>query len=170
MVGQSIKTIRRYKKFTQEKLARKLGVSRQAICMWESGKRELKMSTLNRIANMLSVSMSEIIQLHHTSNTQNNTGKEEGEIKQKKQKTTHFELKAPGARNVILAGDFNSWKETKMSTKKKDGGLWKAGVNLKPGKYEYKFIVDGEWITDPTNTNTTNSSLGTLNSVKEVTI
>lgn len=167
MVGQSIKTIRRHKKLTQEKLAHKLGVSRQAICMWESGKRELKMSTLNKIAKMLSVSMSEIIQLHHSCSTQNRNKEGGGEMK-KRQKRINFELKAPGARKVTLAGDFNSWKETEMSTKRKNSGLWRVGVNLQPGRYEYKFIVDGQWINDPANANIVNNSLGTLNSVKEV--
>lgn len=167
MVGQNIKTIRRHKKLTQETLARKLGVSRQAICMWESGKRELKMSTLNKIANMLSVSMGEIIQLHHSSSTQNKKNEREKEM-MVKQKKIHFELKTPGAKIVSLAGDFNSWKETKMATKRKNSGLWRVGVNLRPGRYEYKFIVDGQWINDPANTNIVNNSLGTLNSVKEV--
>jgi hypothetical protein len=33
----------------------------------------------------------------------------------------------------------------------KQGGKWIFPISLKPGKYTYKFIVDGAWILDPVN-------------------
>lgn len=65
-----------------------------------------------------------------------------------KQKTT-FSLLAPGAGSVQLAGDFTGWEEAPVALKKTKGGLWKAVVALTPGRYEYRFRVDGQWRDDP---------------------
>lgn len=53
-------------------------------------------------------------------------------------------------RRVLLSGDFNNWSTLKGSMAKVDSG-WIADVKLKPGKHEYKFIVDGHWINDKYN-------------------
>ena len=52
--------------------------------------------------------------------------------------------------NVYLAGSFNSWS-TSANKMTKSGGVFSTTVTLEPGVYEYKFVVDGEWITDPAN-------------------
>ena len=62
MIGKSIKKLRKSKKLTQNEFAQKLGVSRQAICMWESDKRELKATMLKKIARLLKVSTDEIVE------------------------------------------------------------------------------------------------------------
>ena len=36
---------------------------------------------------------------------------------------------------------------------------------LPPGAYEYKFVVDGEWLTDPGNPEVRPNAFGTYNSV-----
>ncbi|WP_336518328.1 hypothetical protein [Pollutibacter soli] len=54
------------------------------------------------------------------------------------------------AKNVFLAGDFNDWNPEVLPMKKIEGG-WSAEVFLGRGKHKYKFIVDGKWITDPSN-------------------
>jgi 1,4-alpha-glucan branching enzyme len=56
----------------------------------------------------------------------------------------------PNARKVIIAGSFNGWREDELLMKKDSTG-WHLPVALAPGTYEYKFIVDGKWITDPSN-------------------
>lgn len=56
----------------------------------------------------------------------------------------------PEARQVILSGTFNNWAEQGYSMKRV-GDSWELGVYLIPGKHQYKFIVDGVWITDPAN-------------------
>ena len=48
-----------------------------------------------------------------------------------------------------------------------DGGWWK-GLRLKPGRYQYKFIIDGDWVADAANPRRARSSLGTDNSVIDV--
>lgn len=81
----------------------------------------------------------------------------------------------PGHKNaskVILAGTFNGWHERMLQMiPSKDG--WELRLQLDPGYYEYKFIVDGEWMEDPKNPKTVINIHGTLNSVllikKEVT-
>ena len=68
-----------------------------------------------------------------------------------------FTLKGyPGAQNVFLAGNFNNWNPNDIRMKRADS-LWEAVYYLGPGNYEYKFIVDGEWILDPENPKITHS-------------
>lgn len=61
-----------------------------------------------------------------------------------------FLFRAPGARSVALAGDFNEWRPD-VALQDPDGdGVWAARVPLRPGVHEYMFVVDGEeWVTDP---------------------
>lgn len=68
------------------------------------------------------------------------------------------------ARRVVLAGSFNEWSPDSLSMSKTDSG-WIAYVKLGAGKYWYKFVVDGRWITDPDNLQNENDGLGNVNSV-----
>lgn len=83
-------------------------------------------------------------------------------------KVVSFELMAPNAKEVVVTGDFTSWSSTGIAMKKGSNGNWKTAVNLKPGKYEYKFVVDGQWWNDPNNKATVTNSFGSLNSQKIV--
>ena len=56
----------------------------------------------------------------------------------------------PDARVVAVAGSFNNWNQSQYVFAKV-GDEWIARVNLPPGKYQYKFIVDGTWLVDPIN-------------------
>lgn len=67
------------------------------------------------------------------------------------------------ARQVILSGTFNNWSESELYLYKTTGG-WELPYILKGGNYEYKFIVDGNWITDPANPVTLGNEQGTKNS------
>jgi 1,4-alpha-glucan branching enzyme len=51
---------------------------------------------------------------------------------------------------------------------RKDGGRWEATVALQPGRYQYKFIVDGQWLHDPNARENVANPHGSLNSVMEV--
>lgn len=68
------------------------------------------------------------------------------------------------ARQVMLAGSFNDWKPDALSMTRTDSG-WIAYVKLGPGKWWYKFIVDGRWIVDPDNALSENDGQGNVNSV-----
>ncbi len=63
-------------------------------------------------------------------------------------KFTYF---APNATSVYLIGDFNNWNTNATMMKKNADGLWSVIVPLTPGKYQYKFFVDGKYEADPTN-------------------
>jgi 1,4-alpha-glucan branching enzyme len=51
------------------------------------------------------------------------------------------------ARKVFLSGNFNDWSTNATPMQHTDTG-WVSIQKLKPGKYFYKFIVDGQWIVD----------------------
>jgi 1,4-alpha-glucan branching enzyme len=76
-----------------------------------------------------------------------------------------FSLDAPGAKEVILVGDFNKWDRKRHHMEKNAKGLWSKIVMLSIGRYEYKFLVDGEWWHDPKNDQVCYNQHGTLNSV-----
>ena len=69
-----------------------------------------------------------------------------------------------GARRVILSGSFNGWS-TSGYKMQEWAGSWIIPLYLKPGKYTYKFIVDGKWILDPSNNLWEDNEYGTNNSV-----
>ncbi len=83
-------------------------------------------------------------------------------------KPAEFKLYAPKARGVSLAGSFNNWDTKVIAAKKDSKGSWVAKVNLKPGRYEYKFFVDGSWINDPSCTSCVTNAFGSRNCVIEV--
>ncbi|MFA5093148.1 MAG: glycogen-binding domain-containing protein [Candidatus Omnitrophota bacterium] len=83
-------------------------------------------------------------------------------------KLTAFEYYAPHAKEVVVSGSFNKWNTKKALAKKDSKGSWKVKVALKPGRYEYKFIVDGNWVNDPRCTNCVANTLGTHNCVIDV--
>jgi len=74
-------------------------------------------------------------------------------------------LKTPKANEVILMGDFNDWNAKRHPMKKNKDGVWEKRVMLPPGRYEYKFLVDGQWWTDPKNEETCYNCFGTENNV-----
>ena len=82
---------------------------------------------------------------------------------------TNFALSAPTARHVSLVGDFNNWDTKKHPMQKNTKGQWKKTIILRPGTYEYKFWVDGEWMIDGSNDNRCANKFGTLNNLVMVT-
>ena len=70
----------------------------------------------------------------------------------------------PGAKNVYLSGSFNGWSTLQTPMHPSDSG-WVVTIPLEPGKYTYKFIIDGKWTTDPFNKLTENDTQGGYNSV-----
>jgi 1,4-alpha-glucan branching enzyme len=81
-----------------------------------------------------------------------------------------FQLHAPGAKVVQLVGEFTEWEvgAKRMTRMREDKNTFAASVNLSPGVYEYKFIVDGEWWDDPLAERRGND-FGTTNSLVHVT-
>jgi len=79
---------------------------------------------------------------------------------------TNYEFHLKGqlnAKRVILTGSFNDWKTYDYEMVKTPNG-WKLPIYLNEGTYAYKFIVDGQWITDPDNKDIRSDASGNLNS------
>lgn len=75
-----------------------------------------------------------------------------------------FELRAEPGSDVFVAGSFNNWEPTgKQMTH--DDGLYAATLLLAPGRYEYKFVIDGIWCLDPECPDWVPNGHGSLNSV-----
>jgi len=72
------------------------------------------------------------------------------------------------AERVFLSGDFNSWSPDATPMKRYDDGHWETTLSLAPGRYEYKFVRDGEWMPDLLASENVWNQHGTLNSVIEV--
>jgi 1,4-alpha-glucan branching enzyme len=80
-----------------------------------------------------------------------------------------FKLHAPSAKTVYTVGNFNNWvKDDSSLMKKLDNGNWIKIISLQEGTYYYKFVVDGRWIEDPTNTTAEPDSFGGKNSIISV--
>jgi 1,4-alpha-glucan branching enzyme len=60
-----------------------------------------------------------------------------------------FRLDAPAAQTVVVTGDFCGWSADGKPLRPGKDGAWEAIVLLAPGRYEYRFLVDGEWADDP---------------------
>lgn len=88
--------------------------------------------------------------------------------KSRKPKET-FQLEAPGAGVVLLAGDFTGWESNPIQMKRDRTGVWKTSVTLDPGVHRYRFLVDGQWMNDPTATSREVNPYGSEDCVREVT-
>jgi 1,4-alpha-glucan branching enzyme len=79
-----------------------------------------------------------------------------------------FEIELPSAGQVFVAGQFNDWSIAKTALAKGEDGVWRVTLRLEPGKYEYKFYVDGQWMEDPSNPDKVPDPYGGSNSVLTV--
>jgi 1,4-alpha-glucan branching enzyme len=64
-------------------------------------------------------------------------------------RAVRFELEIPQARSVSVAGSFNGWKANATPLNSLGGVKWTRELTLPPGRYEYRFVVDGRWLDDP---------------------
>jgi AMP-activated protein kinase-like protein/uncharacterized protein DUF3471 len=81
---------------------------------------------------------------------------------------TTFRLKGyPEASVVFLTGTFNNWHQSQLLFAR-EGDEWVCRVDLDPGVYQYKFIVDGDWLLDPSNPDTAEDEAGNVNNVIEI--
>ena len=78
-----------------------------------------------------------------------------------------FSVEAPRARCVQLAGDFNGW-DVAGSEMEHSGPVWWKVLPLSPGRYHYRYVVDGRWQSDPANPEAEVSPYGDFNSVVTV--
>lgn len=79
-----------------------------------------------------------------------------------------FEFAASEAQEVFLAGDFNDWDTSMYPMKRDKKGVWKTTLPLAPGRYEYRFLVDGQWENDPSCSCCVPNQFGSMNCLKTV--
>lgn len=60
-----------------------------------------------------------------------------------------FSCYALNAHFVCLAGSFNEWNPDSLPLQHHNDGNWTITLSLAPGRYEYKFVVDGTWCCKP---------------------
>jgi 1,4-alpha-glucan branching enzyme len=94
--------------------------------------------------------------------------KKSSEEAKPKTKKVRFNFYAPEAERVFLAGDFNHWDVDSLPMKRDNKGTWEVSFALPPGRYEYRFWVDGVWQNDPNCSSTVENPFGTSNSLKIV--
>jgi 1,4-alpha-glucan branching enzyme len=81
-------------------------------------------------------------------------------------KSVMFTLNALSGLDVSVAGSFNNWTPQAMT--KGPYNLWRLTVQLAPGTYEYRFLVDTDWREDPNNPRKARNDDGGFNSICEV--
>ncbi|MBK7172105.1 MAG: glycogen-binding domain-containing protein [Bacteroidales bacterium] len=67
-------------------------------------------------------------------------------------------------KKVFISGSFNNWSTMQSPMIKTDSG-WIFKIWLKPGKYTYKYIIDGKWKQDPNNRLKEDDTQGGYNSI-----
>lgn len=87
-----------------------------------------------------------------------------------------FTCNAPDAQAVFVAGDFNEWSPTAAPMQRSDDGRWMVKLKMKPGRHEFKYVIDGRWCCEPGCSDRDSScpdcvanAFGTMNRVIEVT-
>ena len=90
----------------------------------------------------------------------------EGRLKLQEEREILFKVEAPEGAVVQIAGDFNEWVPESLDFTESQGRpLWHKTISLRPGAYEYKYLVDGRWIADPANDSTVEDAYGGVNSL-----
>ena len=86
-------------------------------------------------------------------------------IEKSNQKITKFVLSSPEANQVCLAGDFNNWDIQSLPMEQNQNNQWEISIQLSPGCYEYKYLVDGSWFDNIPSVEKAWNSYGTQNCV-----
>ena len=89
-------------------------------------------------------------------------------IKKGKSQVTFVFQPANGCQRVALVGSFNDWAPEACSMARQKDGSFRKKLSLQPGEYRYRFLVDGEWITDPQADSVVPNAFGTTDSLVKV--
>ena len=89
----------------------------------------------------------------------------EGGVQEAPGREVIFTLTAPAHAAVQIAGDFNNWMPESLEFAESQGAqVWHKAICLKPGSYEYKYVIDGRWAVDPHNSRVVDDPYGGVNS------
>jgi len=76
-----------------------------------------------------------------------------------------FAANFPRAKSVQVTGTFCDWSVKGLPLLRRPDGIWECHVTLPAGSHEYRFIVDGAWISDPHNEEKVSNQFGGSNSL-----
>jgi len=79
-----------------------------------------------------------------------------------------FSMFAPGAKEIYVTGDFNDWQLNDNSRMQQSNGNWTKRLRLSPGRYRYRFVIDGAWTDDPNNPLKEINPFGEMNSMLQI--
>lgn len=84
-----------------------------------------------------------------------------------KRRRVKFQIRADKDSTVSVAGTFNGWDPEKHILKPR-GDIFALNILLEPGRYQYKFVVNGIWCIDPERPDWEPNEYGSLNSIVAV--
>lgn len=79
-----------------------------------------------------------------------------------------FRLYKPGAKHISLVGDFNNWNPENDYLEKGSDNIWRLQKKLAKGTYRYNYIIDGEWVYDFYNDNSSSDGTGGISSLIQI--
>jgi hypothetical protein len=145
-------------------------VRRRAVSPWPVVLRWLSAPTMPRWAMLIPVAAAAVlVLLARPGQVPRTTNQSQTAMGQRDSVYVRFELHAPHASRVALAGTFNRWDPTATPLVRvgKDG-MWTVTLALPSGQHQYGFIVDGRnWMPDPA-APTVDDGFGRRNSVVSV--
>ena len=72
-------------------------------------------------------------------------------------------------KQVFIAGDFNGWSAMSLPMTRNDRlGVYERLVQIPPGRWQYRLVIDGHWTHDSVNPNTQSNPFGGLNSILDI--
>ena len=186
IIADKIVSLRKRAGWSQEELAEKLGVTRQSVSKWEGAQSVPDMDKVVSMSRLFGVTTDYLLKdeleedapcaaaedndppLRRVTMEQASAylALRKAAAPKTAEKSVTFTVRADAGKSVYLAGSFNQWNPAgKKMLDKKNEGVYTATVKLAPGRYEYKFVIDGVWCADPENLDFVQNDHGTLNSV-----
>jgi 1,4-alpha-glucan branching enzyme len=92
----------------------------------------------------------------------------EVKVENPQQRGVLLEIVSPAAKQVLVAGSFNEWHPEQTPLVPTSNGRWTGNLKLGPGRHEYLFVVDGQWLPDPNARESVQNPFGGRNSVLKV--
>ncbi|HET7248410.1 MAG TPA: isoamylase early set domain-containing protein [Gemmatimonadales bacterium] len=145
-------------------------VRSRATARWPRAWRWLSAPTIPRWAMLVPLAAAAALVLFvRTTQVPQTNGQAQAVVGQRESVYVRFELYAPRASRVALAGSFNRWNPAATPlVRVGPDGMWTVTLALPAGQHQYGFIVDGRnWVPDPA-APTVDDGFGRRNSVVSV--
>src|SRR5579863_2846043 len=83
-------------------------------------------------------------------------------------KKVPLRVRAEGAREVVVTGDFTKWAKDQVRLTRAIDGEWFTLLELAPGEYQYRLLIDGQWRDHAEATRRVGNPFGSQNCVLTV--